>query len=99
MSKIMKTKHIPAQDVESHEATKCELCGLESTPGGCSRRNWSNDRPYGVDIVRVENEKGDYWPEGPSVETTVLDICPRCFCKLVEWFKAQGGTPRTESEY
>jgi hypothetical protein len=53
---------------------------------------------YEVNEPEVSLRVGNNYPEGGDINTTVLDICPKCFEeKLVPWFKSQGGTPRVEN--
>jgi len=91
-----KTVEVPASTVRRVAAVVCELCG---------RRGRGEDYPVGGDYsqgmyekmeVHVGMEEGDIYPEGGTINQTILDICPDCFRgKLVPWFEAQGGKVRT----
>ena len=91
--KVMKTKQIPAKTEQVLDHVKCELCPR-------TMKDWNNNWAtvtYDVDRIEVCSTVGENYPEGGHATDTILDICPDCFkTKLIPWFKAQGGTPRTE---
>lgn len=92
--KVYKSVHVPAAPATTKTELhyiQCDLCERQT-----GWNNWSKEN-YEIDEVDVAASSGDNYPEGGSRESIILDICPDCFRnKLVPWFEAQGGKPRTE---
>ena len=90
----MKTITEPAKTREVLDYVECELCDARS-----GSDDWSPGL-YEVTEPNVYLRKGTNYPEGSSIDTTHLDICPRCFKeKLIPWFVSQGGSTREESDW
>lgn len=92
--KTMKTIPVSASTREVLDCVKCELCGQTS-----NNEDWS-PRTYEVTEPEVTLREGTNYPEGGSITTTTLDICPKCFKeKLIPWFCSQGGKVREDSDW
>lgn len=78
---------IPAYAKNCVVKTTCDICGEEI-----------KTKQYEIDEVTIQWKKGSSYPEGGSGETTILDICSKCFeNKILPLLKDKLNiTPRTE---
>jgi hypothetical protein len=81
------------QHTETRERFRlCELCGNKGSAGG----EWATSL-YDVDETTIENGVGEHCDGSGHRDVAELDICGECFrTKLIPWFEAQGGKPRTK---
>lgn len=92
--KKMKTIPVAATTRETIDFVKCELCDRTSND-----ESWSPGL-YEVTEPDVRLRTGTNFPEGSSIDTIILDICPTCFKeKLIPWFVSHGGVLRKESNW
>lgn len=87
---VEKKVAVPAHTRIETDYIQCEICKSLTTDAG----NWGGDR-YGVDRVTITLEEGNRYPEGGTITTTLVDLCPKCFRdKLLPWLQGQGGQAR-----
>ncbi len=97
--KAIKRVTVPAHEEERTEYLACDLCGIRTTDGRCwpEAARAGEVGPYIVRDVTVSLREGTSYPEGGNTETTIVDLCPRCFRdRLLPWLESQGAKPRGE---
>jgi hypothetical protein len=90
---VEKTVEVPAHTRTETDFIECELCKSRTI----NDHNWGHRErgSYHVDWATIKLERGSNYPEGASITTTIVDMCPDCFeQKLIPWIRSQGGSPR-----
>lgn len=88
--RVEKTVDVPARTRLETDYIECEICKARTA----DEENWGG-KNFGVDEVTITLEKGKRYPEGGSITTTIIDLCPDCFrTKLLPWLQSQGGQSR-----
>ena len=70
-------------DVSDKKKTKCDKCGLVVVGEGADPTKHYNNYQWAKVVVTGMKYNGD---DGSSVMREELDVCPKCFRALFDWF-------------
>lgn len=85
-SVVVPARFVPGEIKEVYSHITCDLCGEVICVKGDE-----------VDEVQVQHKTGYSYPEESSGETTIVDMCGKCFDeKLLPWLHSFGVKERTE---
>ncbi len=92
----------PAKPYETTVGTTCDICGhtVDYDAAGDhhegDRHGWTRDS-YDIAAVVMKHQTGSSYPEGTTVESSIFDVCPKCWEKVIVPFMAtHGAKPREE---
>ena len=85
--KVRKTEEKLVKKVEEVESyIVCDWCGRDNKK---LRRGWSSDS-FAEDEITIERRKGETYSNCGGGEEVIIDLCPDCFEKVLDWLKSQG---------
>ena len=88
MTEHVEKKWRPAEEQTIVTHVSCDICGAKV--GGKTR--------FDVDVVRVQRETGDEYPEGARKKRVDYDVCGKCFDEKVAPFLVGLGVKPRESD-
>ncbi len=77
MSRRKIDEAVPAT-VRKRTIMTCDLCGIETKPGG----DWPTKESWEMPDTEIIAKIGDVFPEGDMRTYYRLDVCPTCFVEV-----------------